>query len=216
MSIYDTEEEQLEQLKKWWETNNSSLIAGVVTAVALVTAWNFWQGHQQQQRNQSSVLYQQLLDAAASNNQDSLDKLADQLSVEHGSSAYAGYAALQKAKGKVQQGDLEAAKAILQQQMQTAADQQLRHIARLRLVQLMLATGQHEQGLKLIADVDPAKADGYSANYDELEGDLYVAMDRLDEARQAYQGAIRSGKASPLAQFKLDDIATPAVEAAAK
>jgi len=214
VAIYDTEEEQLEQLKKWWETNNTSLIAGVVTAVVLVTGYNFWQGHQQEQRDQSSTLYQNLLEAAATNNHDAVDKVADQLAVEHGSTAYAGYAALEKAKGKVQQGDLEAAKAILQQQMQSADDVQLRHIARLRLIQLQLATGQYEQGLKLIADVDPAKSEGYSANYDELQGDLYVALDRLDEARQAYQSAIRSGKASPLAQFKLDDIAAPAIDPA--
>lgn len=215
VAIYDTEEEQLEQLKKWWEANNSSLIAGVVTAIVLVTGWNFWQGHQQEQRNKTSLLFQQLLGAAASQKADEVGKIADQLTAEYGSSAYAAYGALEKAKTKVQSGDLEAAKAILQQQVQSANDEQVRHVARLRLVQLMLATGQYEQGLKLIAEVDPAKADGYSANYDELEGDLFVALDRLDEARQAYQSAIRSGKASPLAQFKLDDIAAPTIEAAA-
>jgi predicted negative regulator of RcsB-dependent stress response len=195
VAIYDTEEEQLEQLKKWWETNNTSLIAGVATALVLVTGWNFWQSHQLEQRNQM------------------IEKNADQLLAQHASSAYASYAALHKAKSRVQQGDLEGAKAILQQQMQTASDEQIRHVARLRLVQLMLATQQYEAGLKLIAEVDAAKAEGYAASYDELEGDLYVAMDRLDEARNAYQTAIRSGKASPLAQFKLDDIAVPSFEA---
>jgi predicted negative regulator of RcsB-dependent stress response len=212
VAIYDTEEEQVEQLKKWWETNNTSLIAGVVTAIVAVSGWNYWQNHQFEQRSQASQLYQQLLDGAAAGNNASVEKLADQLFVEYGSSAYSHFAALQKAKAKVQSGDLEGAKAILQQQLQSADTEELRHVARLRLVQLMLATGQYEQGLKLISEVDPAKAEGFSASYDELEGDLYVAMDRLDEARNAYQNAIRSGKATPLAQFKLDDIAAPAFE----
>jgi predicted negative regulator of RcsB-dependent stress response len=212
VAIYDTEEEQLEQLKKWWETNNTSLITGVATALVLVTGWNFWQSHQLEQRSQTSQVYQQVLEASAAGQADGVEKNADQLLAEHASSAYASYAALHKAKSRVQQGDLEGAKAILQQQMQTAADEQIRHVARLRLVQLMLATQQYEAGLKLIAEVDPAKAEGYAASYDELEGDLYVAMDRLDEARNAYQNAIRSGKASPLAQFKLDDIAVPSFE----
>ncbi len=213
MAIYDTEEEQVEQLKKWWETNSTSLIAGVATALVIVTSWNFWQNHQLEQRQQSSQLYQQLLDSAAAGKNDAVEKIADQLFVEHGSSAYANYAALHKAKSKVQQGDLEGAKAILQQQLQ-ADDEGLAHVARLRLVQLMQATGQYEQGLKLIAEVDPAKAESFAASYDELEGDLYVAMDRLDEARNSYQSAIRSGQASPLAQFKLDDIAAPVFDAA--
>lgn len=215
MAIHDTEEEQLEQLKHWWEANSSSLIAGVATALVIVTGWNWWQNHQLEQRSQASQQYQQLLESAAAGQHDAVGKAADQLFAEHGSSAYADYAALQKAKAIVQQGDLEGAKAILQQRMQTAGDELLRHVARLRLVQLMLATGKYEDGLKLIADVDPAKAGGFAANYDELEGDLYVALDRLDEARNAYQNAIRTGKASPLAQFKLDDIAAPAFDPAA-
>ena len=209
MAIYDTEEEQVEQLKKWWEENNTSLIAGIATALVAVTGWNYWQNHQLEQRQQASQLYQQVLEGAAAGNNQVVEKLADQLFVEHGSSAYADYAALQKAKTKVQGGDLEGAKAILQQQLQSAGDDKLRHIARLRLVQLMLATAQYEPGLKLIAEVDPAKTGGFSASYDELEGDLYVAMDRLDEARNAYQNAIKTGQASPLAQFKLDDIGAP-------
>ncbi|WP_256360574.1 tetratricopeptide repeat protein [Methylomonas koyamae] len=44
-----------------------------------------------------------------------------------------------------------------------------------------------------------------------MQGDLYVALDRIDEARSAYQSAIRTGQATPLTQFKLDDVAAPAV-----
>lgn len=215
MAIYDTEEEQLEQLKKWWEANNTSLIAGVITAILLVTGWNVWQNHQFEQRSEASQLYQNLLTSAAKNDSTSVEKLADQLAVEHGSLAYAHFAALAKAKSQVDAGDLEAAKAILQQQVQNGGDQELQHVARLRLIQLMLATGQYEEGLKLIAAVDPASAEGFAASYDELEGDLYVAMERLDEARTAYQNAIRTGQATALTQFKLDDIAAPAFNPAA-
>lgn len=215
MAIYDTEEEQVEQLKKWWDANNGSLIGGVITAVVLVAGWNIWQNHQLEQRNQASHLYQKQLESAAKNDYASVDKLADQVGVEHGSLSYAHFAALQKAKSKVQQGDLEAAKAILQQQIQNPGSEELQHVARLRLIQLMLDTGKHEDGLKLISEVDPAKTEGFAASYDELEGDLYVAMDRLDEARAAYQNAIKTGRATALAQFKLDDIAAPAFNPAA-
>ena len=149
MAIYDTEEEQVEQLKKWWEANNTSLIAGVITAIVIVTGWNVWQNHQQEQRNEASQLYQSLLESAAKDDYASVEKLADQLSVEHGSLAYAHFAAFEKAKSKIQQGDMDGAKAILQQQIQNPGDEQLRHIARLRLGQLLLATGQFEEGLKL-------------------------------------------------------------------
>nr|WP_305891431.1 tetratricopeptide repeat protein [Methylomonas sp. SURF-1] len=201
----------MEQLKKWWEANQTSLIAGVVTALVLVAGWNMWQNHQTNQRSQASQMYQQMLESAAKDNSESTEKLAERLPTEFASTAYANYAHLQLAKVKVQKGDLEGAKAVLKQAIQTAASEPLKHVARLRLIQLMLATGQYEQGLQLIAEVDSAKAEGFSASYDELQGDLYVALDRIDEARSAYQSAIRTGQATPLTQFKLDDVAAPAV-----
>jgi predicted negative regulator of RcsB-dependent stress response len=211
MAIYDTEEEQLEQLKKWWESNNSSLLAGIVGAIVVITAVNFWHKYQSDQRTQASQMYQELLESAAKNNSESVEKLAEKITNEHGSTAYANYAALQLAKTKAQKGDLEAAKAILQKEIKTADGAELQHVARLRLIQLMLASKQYEQGLQLIAEVDPASTEGFAASYDELQGDLYVAMDRLDEARNAYQSAIRTGQATPLVQFKLDDVAAPAL-----
>lgn len=215
MAIHDTEEEQLEQLKRWWAANNSSLIGGVISAIVIVSGWNYWQNHQQQQRNQAANLFEQLQTSVAKPDRASIDKLADQLVSEFGSETYAQYASLQKAKSKVETNDLPAAKAILQQLLQTGRNDEVRHLARIRLAQLMLATGESEPALKLISAVDAKQRKGYDGIYDELEGDAYVAMDRLDEARNAYQNAVRAGQASPLIQYKLDDIASPDLAQAA-
>ncbi|QWF69480.1 tetratricopeptide repeat protein [Methylomonas paludis] len=210
MAIYDTEEEQLEQLKKWWESNQTSVIAGIIGAAVLLTGLNFWEKSRLEGRSQASQTYQELLKSSDINQTDSVEKLAEKLAAEHSSSAYTQFAALELAKVKVQNGDLEAAKRILQNQIKTADSPEIKHVARLRLLHLLLASKEYEKGLQLIAEVDPAAKEGFSASYDELQGDLYIGLDRLDEARSAYQSAIRSGHASPLAQFKLDDIAAPA------
>lgn len=215
MAIHDTEEEQLEALKRWWAENNAAVIGGVAAAIIISTGWNFWQTHQRDQASQASTLYEQLLGNAAKNDKQAIEGQAQGLIEQFPASDYANYAALVLAKSKVQQGDLEGAKAILQQQMQEAKSVELRHVARLRLAQLMLATKQYEPGLQLIAEVHPAQSKGFAGSYDELEGDFYVAMDRLDEARAAYQRAATAGYGSPLLQFKLDDIAAPALVAPA-
>ncbi|MGD0960404.1 MAG: tetratricopeptide repeat protein [Methylomonas sp.] len=209
MAIYDTEEEQLDQLKKWWAVNQTSVIAGVVAAIVIITAVNFWQRYQTESRNQASQTFQQLLETEAKKNPDSVEKIAEKLSAENPSLAYAQFAALQLAKVKVEKGDLEGAKTVLENEIKNSGNPEIRHVARLRLIELLLATKQYEQGLQLIAALDPADSQGYSARYDELQGDIFVAMDRLDEARSAYQSAIRSGQATPLTQFKLDDITAP-------
>ena len=72
----------------------------------------------------------------------------------------------------------------------------------------MLASGEYEQGLKVINDIDQADIEKFSDNYDELIGDLYVGLDRLDEARTSYQKALKNGFQSPLLKLKIDDLTT--------
>lgn len=210
MAIYDTEEEQVEALKRWWKENGTSTIAGLVVGIALILGWNYWQSHKKEQAAQASALYDQLLTATDAGNKESAEKLAERTKEQFGTTKYALYSGLVQAKLKVQQGDLAAAKQILEE-LAAKSDDELSHIARIRLVRLMLATGEHEQGLEVINKVDPASSSGFSVTYDELLGDLYVALDRRAEARTAYQNALRNGSQSPLLQLKIDDLTAPEI-----
>ena len=205
MEIYETEEEQIEALKRWWKENGQATITGIIVGVAMILGWNFWQNYKRDQALQASALYEQLLTAADEGKVESADKIADRIDDQYKGIAYSTYAELIKAKIKVQQNDLEGAKQVLEATV-ASADNELSHVARLRLIRILLAKGEYEQGLQLIAEVDPGSAAGFSGAYDELKGDLYVALDRSGEARTAYQAALRSGSQSPLLQFKIDDL----------
>lgn len=208
MAIYDTEEEQLEAVKGWWKENGTSTVVGIAIGVAVIVGWNYWREHKQDQANQASAVYDQLLKAAETDQKDSVDKLAKRLQEQFVNSNYAAYGGLFQAKVKVQQGDIAAAKEILKK-IAAGKDKELSHIAKIRLVKLMLASGEYEQGLQVINDVDQAAAAKFSDNYDELVGDLYVALDRSDEARTAYQKALKNGYQSPLLQLKINDLTSP-------
>lgn len=210
MAIYDTEEEQVEALKKWWKENGTSTIVGLVVGIALILGWNYWRDYKKDQAAQASALYDQLLSAADAGKKESAEKLAQRVQEEFGKTEYASYSSLMEAKLKVQQGDLAAARQILEK-LAAKSDDELSHIARIRLVRLMLAAGEYEQGLQVINKVDPAASSGFSPIYDELLGDLYVALDRRDEARTSYQNALRNGSQSPLLQFKIDDLTAPEI-----
>lgn len=205
MAIYDTEEEQVEALKAWWKENGRSLIVGAILGGALIIGWDFWKDHQQEQAVEASSLYGKLLVFADQEKEEEATKIAKQLIEQFPSSNYANYATLMQAKLKVNAGDLAAAKTILEPLL-NKKDSELKNVARIRLVRLMLATKNYEKGLELISDADPEKTKSFSANYDELTGDLYVALNRLGEARTAYQNAMRAAQGSPLLQMKLDDI----------
>ena len=205
MEIYDTEEEQVEALKRWWKENATATIVGLVMGMVIILGWNYWQDHKKEQAAQASLTYGQLLKALDENKKDSAGKLAEQVQQQFKGSEYAAFSGLLQAKLKTEQGDFAAAKQILKT-IATESNKQLSNIAKIRLVRLMLATGEYEQGLQVINEVDAKEAASFSANYDELVGDLYVALDRLDEARTSYQNALRNGQPSPLLQFKVDDL----------
>jgi predicted negative regulator of RcsB-dependent stress response len=208
VAIYDTEEEQVEALKRWWKENGTSTIVGVTIGIAIIVGWNFRQEYKNNQASEASALYDQLVKAAEIDQKESVDKLAKRLQEQFAGTSYAAYGGLFQAKMKVQQGDMAAAKEILKKVVDSK-DKELSHIARIRLVKLMLASSEYEQGLKVINDVDQAAAAKFSDNYDELVGDLYVALDRLDEARTSYQKALKNGYQSPLLQLKIDDLTAP-------
>ncbi len=206
MEIYETEEEQVAAIKRWWKENGTSTIAGVVAGIVIITGWNFWESNQQEKASKASVLYEQLLTSMQAEDYEASTKISDSIISDYGSTAYATYASLLLAKSKVEQGDLDSAQQIFERLMVEAGTSELRHVARIRLIKLLLAKGEHEKGLQLIAEVDQSSSEGFSASYDELTGDLYVALDRLGEARTAYQSALRAGAKSPLLQLKLDDL----------
>ena len=208
MEIYETEEEQLDAVKRWWKENGQSTIIGLVLGVAVILGWNYWQDYKKAQTEQASALYGQLIVAVGADKKDSAEKLAERIQSEYPKTEYAAYSSLLLAKLKVQQADIPKAQALLKS-IAAGTDKELSNVAKIRLVRLMLASGEYEQGLQLINDVDPATSSSFSGNYDELVGDLYVALDRLDQARTAYQKALENGYKSPLLQFKIDDLTSP-------
>ncbi|MGZ8153486.1 MAG: YfgM family protein [Methylococcaceae bacterium] len=205
MEIYDTEEEQLEALKSWWKENGQATIIGLGLGIAVIFGWRFWQDHKKDQAEQASALYSQLLKAAEIDKKDTEDKLAQRIQEQFKDTSYAAYSGLLQAKVKVQQGDIDGARQILEK-ISASSDKELSNIAKIRLVRLMMANKEYEQGLKLINEVDPASSASFSGFYDELVGDLYVALDRLDQARTSYRKALENGHQSPLLQLKIDDL----------
>ncbi|ASF46311.1 YfgM family protein [Methylovulum psychrotolerans] len=208
MEIYETEEEQLAALKAWWKENGQATLVGLGLGVVVILGWNYWQDYQRGQTEQAANLYGQLTKAAQANQKDSVAKLDEQMESRFSASDYALFSELTVAKLKVDQGDLAAAKTILEKVAQ-ASNKELGNIAKIRLVHLLMANKEFEAALKLINDIDPAKSASFSAHYDELVGDIYVALDRPDQARTSYQNALHNGQQSPLLQMKIDDLTAP-------
>ncbi len=221
MAINAAEEETIEALKNWWNENGKQLLGAVIVALAGFTGWLLWQNAETDAVESSSNLYEEILTLAFSveeggslSDEDSQQviRYAEELMQEHSETAYARYAALYAAQQYVRQGDMSAAEAALQWVVDnplsglfTEPDEGLQLTATLRLGRILLAQGEAEQALALINGVDPQN---FEAGYSELRGDIYLSLDRVVDARDAYIAAQQAGSTSEALRMKLQSLPT--------
>ena len=89
--------------------------------------------------------------------------------------------------------------------LDNSKENELRDLARLRLVSLLLDQKRHDEALKLLGNEHAESFDGL---YEDLKGDIFTAKGNIPEARVAYQIAInkigiKSGYRN-IIQMKLD------------
>ncbi|WOE78426.1 tetratricopeptide repeat protein [Pseudomonas protegens] len=206
-----TEDEQLAELKDWWQRNGKPLVTGGLLALVIVFGWQAWHKYQNNQSQGASVLYQQLLETTLTpDGKPDAARVADlagKLNSEFGGTAYAQYGNLFVAKVAVDTGKLDDAAAQLKAVVDKPASLALGEVARQRLAQVLAAQNKADEALKLLeGDADKA----FLATREELKGDLLVQLGRVDEAHAAYQkakAALSDEAAVGGLQIKLDDLA---------
>ena len=214
-----TEEEQVEAIKNWFAKNGTSLVAAIVLALGSVFGYQAWEKSVRDQGEKASGMYENLTAAVSVGPFETLSDesrstavfIANQLKAEYPDSTYAHFAAMQLAKLEVEAGALDSAATELQWVLDQKVDDSLAVLVRLRLAQVKLGQGEYEAALALL---DQSNIDGYASAYAELRGDVYYAMDRLDDARQAYQAAVallKEGTTKPMLSMKLEDLVLPEV-----
>lgn len=212
MVTYDTEEEQVEAIKKWWKENGRSVIAGLVIGISAVLGWNGWQSYKTGQARAASDLFQQLLQASDKGQSDSVLKLVQKINESYSSTPYATYSNLFLVREKVNAGDIEAAQNALAKVVESPSDKTIKHIALLRLLQLMYARGEYDAALEAIGKVNLGQSGAFESQYQEMKGDIYVALKRDSEARIAYRRATTLGRKSKFLDLKMDDLAVSTSE----
>ena len=57
MDVYRTEEEQIEAIKKWWQTNGNNILIGIGLAIAVVFGYQFWKDSEQAAGESAFLVY---------------------------------------------------------------------------------------------------------------------------------------------------------------
>ncbi|VAW76394.1 hypothetical protein MNBD_GAMMA15-1702 [hydrothermal vent metagenome] len=183
-----SEKEQIEQLKKWWKENGSSLITGLLLGVSLLFGSKTWMNWQDTQKQNASNIYAQMQSALKQNDTGAARTQAGELISNYSKSGYAPLAALVLAKLAMQEDETGAAQSQLEWALDHAKTPQLAHIARSRLIRVLIDEKKYTQAEALLSGV----TDGgeYRYIYTELQGDLAFAQGEMKRAASAYRDAL--------------------------
>lgn len=209
VELYDTEEQQVEAIKKWLNENGRSIVVGIAVGIGCVFGWNGWQNYQTAQFREASDLFQGMLEANQNANEESVSKTAERIKENYGDSPYAVYASFFLAKQSVETGDLEAARKELESILVESSESAMKNLARVRLLKVLLAEGKASEALELINGLEGSARTRFEAAFHELKGDAYVALGQEREARTAYKRVIELGRKSRFLNLKIEDLPVP-------
>lgn len=202
---YETEEQQVEALKQWWDENGKAVILGVGLGVLIIAGYNYWQHRKATAAVEASDMYSESIEALRTGDTDNAQKIATELSDEHGGALYAVYARMGAARAAIEGGDVAAAADHLKWAVNNSDLPEVKTIAQIRLARVQAELGDVDAALKTLPG-SPNEA--FLGLVEETRGDLHVIAGDNAAARTAYQAAIDAGGVADLnaLEIKLNDL----------
>jgi predicted negative regulator of RcsB-dependent stress response len=210
---FNTDDEQVEELKKWWAENGRSVITGIVLGLGIIFGWKGWNQYVDQRGAAASAQYEQALFELSNGKVEAGLARAEHLIQEYSSTPYATLASLAIAKHKLAKGETVSARSHLQWAFDNTGDDGMREIVRLRLARVLLSEGSAAEAEQLLAGSSLAP---FQPLVEELRGDIQFAQGQERQARDHYVKALAalppdSGYRN-VVEMKLTDLGTTAVE----
>lgn len=206
MDINQTEEQQVETIKRIWGEYGTSIIAGLAIGFAGFIGINYYQDQQFEKEVATSEAYQSVVETITEENNEKFRQQGDKFIAEHTDSNYAVLTAFALAKDAATHKDWAKAENYLTTAIEKSDDSALKGIAILRKARVQLQQDKASQALETLA---MPLSDAFKASAEEVKGDAYLAQNKNELARNAYQAAIEASGdvVAPTLQMKLDDLA---------
>lgn len=216
-----SEEEQWERLKVWLRSNGPQVL--IILALLLIGwfGWKWWQARNDQKALAAGATYEAILSTFDANKPAEALALIEQLRKDHPKSAYVPAADLIAARVFVATNELDKAAERLQRVADSAPDEKLRPIAKLRLARVQAAQGKYDQALTTLGT---ANLGLHEAARLEVRGDVLLGKGERAAALKEYEAArvalVAGGDTGvlELLDLKIADLrdgAAPAAEATA-
>lgn len=210
---FETEEQQVEALKKWWKENGKQVIVGAVIGFGVIIGWRYYVDYSEKQAAQASALFEQVIQSEGAEN---VDKLAvyEKLKANYASTPYRSAAALMVAKSFYLDGEKEKAISVLDEIIASNKLDVIGQVARERKARILIDLGKADEALTVL---DMQILSGFEAIFAELKGDAYVLKGEIDNARLSYDKALLLNQSASkrLLQMKRDNLGNNIVDSAA-
>ncbi|MGS0742555.1 YfgM family protein [Glaciimonas sp. GG7] len=201
------EQEQLASINDWWKKYGNLITWVLIIALVGYAGWSGWKYYKNSQVSQASQLYEELQKAVSAKDSAKVQRAAVDIQQKFSGTAYAQMAGLTAAKTAFEANDLNAAKTHLQWVIDHGQQDEYKTIAKIRLAGILLDQNAYDEALKVLSgDALPE----FESAIADRKGDVFVAQNKLDEARISYQlaldKAIEGNPGRQLIQTKLDAI----------
>jgi predicted negative regulator of RcsB-dependent stress response len=192
MALDLEEQEQVAELKAWWQTHGRLITAVIIAAALGFAGWQGWRIYQQNQAANAAGLYDTLARAAEAGDAKAMRDAAGTLIETYPRTLYASMGALTAARFFFDRNDPKSAKAQLQWVLDNANSEEMRDLARLRLAAVLLDEKAYDEALKLL---NAAHGAAFESQYAASRGDVLTAKKQTADARAAYKLALeKAGK----------------------
>jgi predicted negative regulator of RcsB-dependent stress response len=205
-----TEQEQIEQLKNWLKQYGSTIIAGIMISLVVMSVWHVWDRYHTKKLYHASNIYDELLALRAQNQAPQATVQANKLMDHYPRTPYAQMAALMLARDAVISKNYDEALKELTWVQEHSHVPAFREIAKLRAARILLAQKKPQEALDILKKID---SKSYAGLVDEIRGDAYLQLNDKAKAKDSYGLAMqelpkKDGSPSPLLQMKLDNLST--------
>ncbi|MEW7975777.1 MAG: tetratricopeptide repeat protein [Candidatus Thiodiazotropha endolucinida] len=203
MSEYQTEEEQVEAIKRWWKENGTSVIAGLVIGLGGVFGWQAWGNYKDRIGAEAALAFNQMVAAVDRGDKPSAVKQAELMRSNYDNS-YSIFAAMAEARVKLDEGDAATAISRLEWASENADNPSLKQLVQLSLARVLLNEGELDAAERQVA----SEQGGFAGEFAVIRGDIAFARGDKAAAAEAYTQAMTLEVSNRnLLQMKLDDLA---------
>ena len=203
---YETEEQQVDAIKKWWSDNGTMLVVGAVIGLAGLWGWRYYGETVSTSQEQASTEFAQVLVKYDAKGEEHSTTEMQTFIADNKGNSYATLAAMLLAKEAVQAGDFTLAKTQLTDLLASNEYAPLNPVIELRLARVNAELGDYDAALSTLNNITE---EGFLVKANQSKGAVYLKQGNIESARASFQAAVDAseGRVDPILQLQLDDLA---------